>query len=105
MNLTVIREDGGTAFKYWGPEASIDIPDPFYKWYNYCDGVIAHRDGRCGGWADFVNELYAVMGISSVAILVIADNYEGYNDQNEYVIISEGKVGGSNIDVYRSNCR
>ena len=99
MNLTVIREDGGTAFKYWGPEASIDIPDPFYKWYNHYDGVIAHRDGRCGGWADFVNELYAVMGISSVAILVIADNYEGYNDQNEYVKICNGTVCDTDIVV------
>ena len=67
QTLRLTREDGGAAFKYWGPEASIDVLYPFYQWYFYCDGVIGHRDGRCGGWAHFFEQLCAIQGIDNIS--------------------------------------
>ncbi len=82
--LRVVREDGGDAFKYWGP---------FSRTYNVADAMslIQYRDGRCPAWADLVNQLFLIQGVASESISVKPKEYSGYNDQNEYVEISSGE--------------
>ena len=91
-NLSVKREDGGSEFTYWGSQVSV-LPEQ--DWYFTAEGLIAHRDGRCEAWARFVNELFLVQGITSQLVGLEVHDYDGYNDQNEYVSImlaASGKI-------------
>ncbi|MBQ9461268.1 MAG: hypothetical protein IJU51_05040 [Clostridia bacterium] len=92
-SLHLIREDGGNALKYYGPESSEYVtnePPLPTGWVYTTLGLIDHRDGWCGGWAEFMNDLMKVQGITSETVKLFPYSYSGVNDQNESVNIQGG---------------